>query len=509
MVVLAASICTRGGKPVISRQFRDMTRTRIEGLLAAFPKLIDASGQHTTVETDNVRYVYQPLDELYMVLITNKQSNILQDIDTLHLFTQVVTSMCRISDEREIARNAFELLSAFDEIVSLGYRENVNLSQVKNFLEMESHEEKIQDIIAKNKEMEATEERKRRAKQLEMQRREAAKAQRQNRASAYGSGGYSSVPSQTYTPEPTYEAPKPQPSYSKPAVSAPKGKGMQLGKKSKQSDVFEATRQEIAVEQAAPLMATPEPTAQPSYLDVAPAQPTDQEPIHTEVTETISAKINHDGGVDSIEIKGDLQLQISAAEMAGLQLQIVGGDREGIQFQQHPNIDKAAFNASHVIIPKDRTKPFPVNRPLKVLRWRVQSTDESLLPLKVNCWPSGGDVTMEYELTSPDATLSNIVIRIPIPSGDATVADCTGSYDFNGAELSWIIPTIDASASSGSMEFQCADDDADIFPVQVEFELSGTVSGVDIGDAELLEQAGVTVPFSKMVRVVAENYNVV
>ena len=147
--MLAASICTRGGKPVLSRQFREVARSRIEGLLASFPKLADSGTQHTTVEQDNVRYVYQPLDELYMVLITNRQSNILQDIDSLHLFAQVVTSISKTLDEREILRNAYELLSAFDEIVTLGYRENLSLSQIKTFLEMESHEERIQEIISR------------------------------------------------------------------------------------------------------------------------------------------------------------------------------------------------------------------------------------------------------------------------------------------------------------------------------------------------------------------------
>ena len=134
---------------MLSRQFREVARSRIEGLLASFPKLADSSTQHTTVEQDNVRYVYQPLDELYMVLITNRQSNILQDIDSLHLFAQVVTSICKSLEEREILRNAYELLSAFDELVTLGYRENLSLAQIKTFLEMESHEERIQEIISR------------------------------------------------------------------------------------------------------------------------------------------------------------------------------------------------------------------------------------------------------------------------------------------------------------------------------------------------------------------------
>jgi hypothetical protein len=135
-----------------------MQRSRIEALLASFPKLADSGTQHTTVEQDNVRFVYQPLDELYMVLITNRQSNILQDIDSLHLFAQVVTSTCKTLDEREILKNAYELLSAFDEIVTLGYRENLTISQIKTFLEMESHEERIQEIISRVRMMQLVEE---------------------------------------------------------------------------------------------------------------------------------------------------------------------------------------------------------------------------------------------------------------------------------------------------------------------------------------------------------------
>jgi hypothetical protein len=50
-------------------------------------------------------------------------------------------------DEKEVFEHAFELLSAFDEIVALGYKESVNLAQIRTYTEMDSHDERVHDAM--------------------------------------------------------------------------------------------------------------------------------------------------------------------------------------------------------------------------------------------------------------------------------------------------------------------------------------------------------------------------
>ncbi|KAG8716760.1 hypothetical protein FRC08_008850 [Ceratobasidium sp. 394] len=527
MVVLAASICTKGGKPVISRQFRDMARSRIDGLLASFPKLIPANSQHTSIEAQDVRYVYQPLEELYILLITNKGSNILQDIETLHLLARVVSDLCRSADEREIVRNAFELLGAFDEVVNLGYREQVGLAQVRSILEMESHEEKIQEIIAKNKEAEAKEELKRRAKQLEMQRREAqqrARAGGGGGGSSYlnpgmGSGGYSSVP--RFEPPAERRAVSPQPSSLKPAFKA---SGMKLGKKAKQSDLLDALGGELATPEAsAPSTPLPTDLSSSATLPPQPSGPAvPEESVHVVIRERVKATILRDGRPKELEIMGDLDLKVNDSADARVKLVMapVGAGGEGAQFKQHPNVAKFAggVGVGGEVKLKDPARGFPVGQPLGVLKWRWGSKDESGIPLSINCWPSpAGDgtceVNIEWELENKELELQDVTISIPLPSGAyPTVASHTGSWTINPSthSLDWTTPQVSADTeTTGSLEFSVGGDDAEaFFPVKVDFKSEKSLIGVEVESVQRVSDAG-SVEFSKEMRVGVEQYLIV
>jgi len=167
MVVLAAAVCTKSGKALISRQFVDISRARIEGLLAAFPKLMATGKQHTFIDTESIRYVYQPLENLYMLIITNKSSNILEDLETLQILAKLVPEYCKSMDEKDVLNKAFELIFAFDEVIALGYKEKVTIHQLNDILRMDSQEEIIYNMVRDNKERIVNEDVKKKIQQMD------------------------------------------------------------------------------------------------------------------------------------------------------------------------------------------------------------------------------------------------------------------------------------------------------------------------------------------------------
>jgi hypothetical protein len=143
MVVISAAILTREGRILFARQFLEITRVQLEALLGSFIRLIDSSMQHTFLENETTRFVYIPLDNIYLVLLTSKDSNIVDDLETLRLLQKVVQHYCPYGlSDGSILKSSFEISWAFDDVISMGYRESVTLAQILSYAEMESAEEK-------------------------------------------------------------------------------------------------------------------------------------------------------------------------------------------------------------------------------------------------------------------------------------------------------------------------------------------------------------------------------
>ena len=226
-----------------------------------------------------------------MVLITTKSSNILEDLETLRLFARVIPEYCRNQDEADIANHAFELIFAFDEVVALGYRESVNLAQIRSFTEMDSHEEKVQNAIRESQEKEAKQEMLKRAQEFQKQRKQQQRGggvSLSNLSAGFsktsiGGNPVSDTPVATPIEKPT----------SKPARTG--GKAMRLGGKSKNVDSFvdqlAAEGQHVVKKSVQNVSKAAKQVAKTAVPDI------NKENVHIRLEEKILALVEKDGSV--------------------------------------------------------------------------------------------------------------------------------------------------------------------------------------------------------------------
>ena len=142
MAALSVVICNKNARIIFARQFFNITRMDLEEYIVQFSRGVDSCKEITHFESNKVRYIFIPIDSLYLILITTKNSNIIEDTEILKLIYRLIQDLCGAINSESIVTNAFEIMLGIDDIVSLGYRNSVNLGQIKQYLQMESIEEK-------------------------------------------------------------------------------------------------------------------------------------------------------------------------------------------------------------------------------------------------------------------------------------------------------------------------------------------------------------------------------
>ena len=265
---------------------------------------------------------------------------------------------------------------------------------------------------------------------------------------------------------------------------------MQLGKKSKTTDMFERVRGDLGTEaeESAPLVSNTQPTTT-SQKPVSARNSTslDRDAIHITVAEKISAKLSREGTLKSFSVKGDLQLRISDPSFTKVRLDLTANPNHGTQFRPHPNVDRALFTNSKTIQLRDTSRGFPANNPVGVLRWSSDHTSESadILPITFTVWVNKGadeswTITVEYELTGGDS-LRDVAVIIPYATSEPAVSSFDAMYEVTGDSLEWTIGPVDEANPSGSFEFEAqAEDEAEFFPMKVKFSKTKPFADVDV-----------------------------
>lgn len=216
-----------------------------------------------------------------------------------------------------------------------------------------------------------------------------------------------------------------------------------------------------------------------------------QQPITLQVLEKVSATLSRDGMVELFEIKGSLTLTAADDEAALCSVQLKPAtSRDSIfSFNTHPKVNKAAYEKTGLLQLKEANKGFPSARPVGILKWTHSGTSDELIPLKINCWPEEEargqmNVSIEYSMDVPNLELHDVRIVIPLgTSASPSIVSADGTYKHNASagELVWHIDLIDASNASGSMEFNVQQRNTDaFFPINVHFASPKLFSGVEV-----------------------------
>ncbi len=227
-------------------------------------------------------------------------------------------------------------------------------------------------------------------------------------------------PAKYSRPEPVAAA-MPKPAAAASAAGKGPSKGMQRGKAKQGNDILESLAKEgVAVEMES------RPAAAAA---MAVGAVSSSEPVTLIIDEKLSVQLDKQGGCESLEVMGTMSLTVNTEADACIRVTVQSGANKNFQFKTHPNIDKAQYSSSNVLGLKDPSKPFPVGSELGILKWRMQSKDESLVPITINCWPSvsGGQtyVNIEYESTS-SFDLQNVSVVIPLPTSHAPTVNQVG-----------------------------------------------------------------------------------
>ncbi|OAF69004.1 Coatomer subunit delta [Intoshia linei] len=475
-MIISASIINRHGKVILSRQFVEIGRLRMEALLSALPQLIPKGQNQMYIETDSIRYIYQHLDRLFLVLITTKNSNLVKDIETLSLYSTLVSKNTENLTEDSISNNVFEILFAFDECISLGYRNSVTVAKLHDITSMFSLEEISHNDMMKRKENEAKQAMRDKVKQFALEKHESSINSKMGKSSMYdyhseGIGGKgTNVSSNVYSSEyDSFVQTTVKPTY---ISKNKKIKGMKLSKKSRDIET-EFDDQDIGVIE----------NEDEKLVTIV-------KEVKASTEEKISIVINRDGGVKSFNLQGRLILNFNDMEHCHCKIAVESDSNRYSQIQTHPNIDKNIFKNEAIVGLKQTDKGFPVNQDIPVLRWTFETTSETLIPLFVNCWPTensnGCEVDIEYELNMKDISLLDVILTIPLPAKSNNIEIC----NFDGEDCSankrnntitWKIGTVDESNLRGNLIFKTdrgASDD--FFPLNIDFTSNNSFSNIKV-----------------------------
>ncbi|XP_953001.1 coatomer delta subunit, putative [Theileria annulata] len=415
---------------LVSRQHTPMTREEIESCFSNFLRLIEnKSGDHTFVESDKNRFLYQLVDNFYVFVMTTLDSNIIEDLIVLKTLCEIVQNLVKpVINEENILKNIFDILFYMDELVSNNQGENMTFDQIKVYIEMDSYEEKLHKKVEKSK---VKEEEKRREMTSKMEKRK-------QLDKLFIDPSYPTSHSSYQEPPPVIQEPKIQ---------------LQSRNISQYNTIKKLKEKEIAkiVEGEAPVV--------------------------VQIIETCNGNLHLDGDVDSLNVQGELVTTVFEEQAQSASLQFTSN--KDIKMKYHPMVDKKMVTKSKI----ELQNGFNLAQPLSIIKWKYKLSEEDF-PLSVTCWPSEGttECVVVIEITNnSNLTFNDLTFQVLHSRFDNIKVNYNegGNVDSNPDSLVWVVPTFSES-DSVKLEFSTTTDLNNILPFTLVANSQDPLSNVKV-----------------------------
>lgn len=102
--------------------------------------------------------------------------------------------------------------------------------------------------------------------------------------------------------------------------------------------------------------------------------------LNIRIVEQMNISFDRDGSLVNMDVNGEFSVNATTEEASKSQISLAyEGDS---QFKIHPNIMREMFIEKQIIALRDKSKTFPLNTAIQVLKWRIQSQNEDDAPLR-------------------------------------------------------------------------------------------------------------------------------
>ncbi|GIX64660.1 coatomer delta subunit, putative [Babesia caballi] len=397
-----------------------------------------SGGDHTFVESEENRFVYQPLDEYYVFIMTPLESNIVRDIGVVKTLAEIVQTVVQSDlNEQTIWQNVYQLVFHMDELITNNQPEDVTLEQMKEFILMESKEEEKHKQLQTSKEKEEKERRRQIAAQLEKRH----ELEHRLLEPSGGAGAYA-------------------------------GQAMADGRGQTAADVaiagIKQSIQRAAVGVSPLSLDAMRHAYAPKASEGEEGAVADAEaPAVVQVNEACNGSIQLEGDIDVLNVQGELVVTAfeESARMAALEI----SSNRDIKMRYHPSVDKQMAAKNRIEL-QSAQQGHKIGQSTSLVKWRHKTSDEvgpgdgggalraqAYFPMVVSCWTNtnAGKTTVTVEIQNVSETVvDEMNFQVMDSRYNQTVVNANelGVVQRNADSVNWVIQGLQPE-ETGKFEF--------------------------------------------------------